>query len=173
MYMYVQIDFDWAELATVKLVLYINSCQVKWHYKGCLKYIPQTLHNPLSFDAVWWVKGRVARSWIWQSALISNHLICIWSISIKGVACQQGMLTLLDSWFRPILCPQIKWSGAYCCWSFCPSVCLSVVNFNLCYNFWTVRDRDFIFGILWNNALSNNTDLEAKNSLLGSVAAGA
>ena len=33
--------------------------------------------------------------------------------------------------------------GAYC---FCP-VCLSVVNFNICYNFWTVRGRDFIFGM--------------------------
>ena len=29
---------------------------------------------------------------------------------------------------------------------FCP-VCLSVVNFNIHYNFWTVRDRDFIFGM--------------------------
>ena len=29
----------------------------------------------------------------------------------------------------------------------CLSVCLSVVNFNLCYNFWTVRGRDFIFGM--------------------------
>ena len=34
--------------------------------------------------------------------------------------------------------------GQYC---FCP-VCLSIVNFKRCYNFWTVRDRDFIFGIL-------------------------
>ena len=25
--------------------------------------------------------------------------------------------------------------------------CLFVVNFNLRYNFWTVRDRDFIFGM--------------------------
>ena len=56
------------------------------------------------------------------------------------------------------------------------SVCLSVVNFNLRYNFWTVRDRDFIFGMhiplmKLNDALSNGTkvndldfDLEAKNS---------
>ena len=29
----------------------------------------------------------------------------------------------------------------------CVFVCLSVVNFNLRYNFWTVRDRDFIFGM--------------------------
>ena len=29
----------------------------------------------------------------------------------------------------------------------CLFVCLSVVNFNLRYNFWTVRDRDFIFGM--------------------------
>ena len=27
------------------------------------------------------------------------------------------------------------------------SVCLSVVNFNIRYNFWTVRGRDFIFGM--------------------------
>ena len=27
------------------------------------------------------------------------------------------------------------------------SVCLTVVNFNICYNFWTVRGRDFIFGM--------------------------
>ena len=26
-------------------------------------------------------------------------------------------------------------------------LCLSFVNFNICYNFWTVGDRDFIFGM--------------------------
>ena len=31
--------------------------------------------------------------------------------------------------------------------SVCLFVCLSVVNFNLRYNFWTVSDRDFIFGM--------------------------
>ena len=31
--------------------------------------------------------------------------------------------------------------------SVCLFVCLSVVNFNIPYNFWTVRDRDFIFGM--------------------------
>ena len=39
--------------------------------------------------------------------------------------------------------------------------CLSVVNFNLHYNFWTVKDRDFIFGMhtqySTNDTLSNNT----------------
>ena len=25
--------------------------------------------------------------------------------------------------------------------------CLSVVNFSIHYNFWTIRDRDFIFGM--------------------------
>ena len=29
----------------------------------------------------------------------------------------------------------------------CLSVCLCVANFNLCYNFSTIRDRDFIFGM--------------------------
>ena len=33
------------------------------------------------------------------------------------------------------------------CLSVCLFVCLSVVNFNLRYNFWAVRDRDFIFGM--------------------------
>ena len=32
---------------------------------------------------------------------------------------------------------------AYC---FC-LVCLSVVNFNLCYNFWIVRNGEFVFGM--------------------------
>ena len=60
---------------------------------------------------------------------------------------------------------------------------LSVVNFNLRYNFWTIRDRDFIFGMhtplmtpfqmtprsmtLW-----PYFDLEAENSFLDFVAAG-
>ena len=47
--------------------------------------------------------------------------------------------------------PPIEWSGAYCfcpvCLSVCLFVCLSVVNFNIRYNFWTVRGRDFIFGM--------------------------
>ena len=51
------------------------------------------------------------------------------------------------------------------------SVCLSVVNFNLRYNFWAVRDGDFIFGM--NTPLmmpfqkwpcDHDFDLEAKNS---------
>ena len=33
------------------------------------------------------------------------------------------------------------------CLFVCLFVCLSVVNFNLRYNFWTIRDRDFIFGM--------------------------
>ena len=33
------------------------------------------------------------------------------------------------------------------CLFVCLSVCLSVVNFNLRYIFWTVRDRDFIYGM--------------------------
>ena len=33
------------------------------------------------------------------------------------------------------------------CLIVCLSVCLSVVNFDICYTFWTVRGRDFIFGI--------------------------
>ena len=47
------------------------------------------------------------------------------------------------------------------CLPVCLSVCLSVVNFNLRYNFWTVRDRDFIFGMhtSTNNALSNDTKI--------------
>ena len=65
----------------------------------------------------------------------------------------------------------------------CLSVCLTVVNFNLRYNFWVVRDRDFIFGMhtplmtpiqmtprsmtLW-----PCFDLEAKNSFLNFVASG-
>ena len=87
--------------------------------------------------------------------------------------------------------PPDRMIGAYC---FCPvclfvrlSVCLSVwlsvVNFNLRYNIWTVRDRDFILGmhtplmmpfqmtprsmILW-----FDFDLEAKNSFLDFVATG-
>ena len=45
------------------------------------------------------------------------------------------------------------------CLFVCLSVCLSVANFNLCYNFWTVSDRDFIFGmhIPLMHTLSNDT----------------
>ena len=49
------------------------------------------------------------------------------------------------------LCLRIEWSGhCFCpvCLFVCLSVCLSVVNFNLRYNIWTVRDRDFIFACI-------------------------
>ena len=42
------------------------------------------------------------------------------------------------------------------CLFVCLSVCLSVVNFNLRYNIWTVRGRNFIFGMHTNDALSND-----------------
>ena len=44
----------------------------------------------------------------------------------------------------------------YCFCAVCLSVCQFVVNFNIHYNFLTVRDRDFIF-VMHNNALSNDT----------------
>ena len=63
-----------------------------------------------------------------------------------------------------IFMPRIECSGTYCFCHVCLSVCLfislSVVNFNLRYNFWTVRDKDFIFGIFGmhiNDALSSDT----------------
>ena len=86
------------------------------------------------------------------------------------------------------LCPLIEWLGHIVfvlsvCLSVCLFVCLSVVNFNLRYNIWTVRDRDFIFGMhtplmmpfqmtprsmtLW-----FDFDLEAKNSFFNFVATG-
>ena len=40
----------------------------------------------------------------------------------------------------------MEWS-VYCFCLVCMLVSLSVVNFNIRYNFWTVRDRDFIFGM--------------------------
>ena len=64
----------------------------------------------------------------------------------------QVKLVYIDQCFF-LLCPQIEWLGVYC---FCPvclfvclflSVCLSVVIFNIPYNFWTVSDRGFIFGM--------------------------
>ena len=45
-----------------------------------------------------------------------------------------------------IIMPQMKWAGSILFLS-CLSVCLSVVNFNLRYNLWTVRGREFIFGM--------------------------
>ena len=61
----------------------------------------------------------------------------------------------------------------------CLFVCLCVVNIILRYNFWTVRDRDFIFGMHTPLPLSNDPKindlvtliyLEAKNSFLDFVA---
>ena len=48
------------------------------------------------------------------------------------------------------------------------SVCLSVVNFNLRYYFWTIRERDLIFGLhvhvySTNTALSNDTKVNDLN----------
>ena len=51
------------------------------------------------------------------------------------------------TWCVIVLMPPDQMIGAYCFCPVCLSVCLSVVNFNLCYKFWTVRDRDFIFGM--------------------------
>ena len=81
-----------------------------------------------------------------QSTLNLPHLTFL---AIGGYMCLTYASCLL------FLCPPIEWSGAYCfcpvclsvCLSVCLFVCLSVVNFNICYNFWTVRVRDFIFGM--------------------------
>ena len=78
--------------------------------------------------------------------------------------------------------PPDRMIGAYCfclvCLFVSMFVCLCVVNFDLRYNFWTVRDRDFIFGVhtplmtsfQW--VCDLDFDLEAKNNFLDFVAAG-
>ena len=49
-------------------------------------------------------------------------------------------------------------SCLFVCLFVCLSVCLSVLNFNICYNFWTIRGRNFIFGMhSTNDSLSNDT----------------
>ena len=59
--------------------------------------------------------------------------------------CQRPGLHMLADF----LCPRIEWSGYIVFVLFvCLSVCFSVVNFNLCYNFWTLRDRDFILACI-------------------------
>ena len=74
-------------------------------------------------------------------------------------------------------------SCLFVCLFACLSVCLSVVNFNLRYNFWAVRDKDFIFGmhtplmtpLKWHQGqwpCDLDIDLEAKNRFLDFVAAG-
>ena len=49
------------------------------------------------------------------------------------------------------LCPRTEWTwwmGAYCfVLSVCLFLCLSDVNFNLRFNFWTIKDRVFILGM--------------------------
>ena len=106
--------------------------------------------------------------------------------------------SVVGCWLRPgthchiryvlsvFLCAWIEWSEAFC---FCPVclfclfVCLSVVNFNLRYNFWTVRDWDSIFGMntplmmpfKWHQCqwpCDFDFDLEARNSFLDFVATG-
>ena len=73
-------------------------------------------------------------------------------------------------------------SGLFVCLSVCLFVGLSVVNFNLRYNFWTVRDRDFISGLHTplmtpfqmtpRSPCDLDFDLQAKNSFFDFVAAG-
>ena len=57
--------------------------------------------------------------------------------------------------------PRIKWLGAYgfcpVCLFVCLSVGLSVVNFNIRYNFWNIRDRGFIFDMHTQRMFSNDT----------------
>ena len=106
----------------------------------------------------------LALPWTW---IILAHLTCIMAYKgIKIITDKFGTLALhvffikfVSLWkessytkplfyFHNFLCPRIEWSGAYCfcpaCLSVCLSVSLSVVNFNLRYNFWTVICNKFL-----------------------------
>ena len=69
-------------------------------------------------------------------------------LNYKSVRLKARMLALLLQIFNtnrfPFYAPGSNDRGHIV---FVLSVCLFVVNFNLRYNFWTVRDRDFIFGM--------------------------
>ena len=63
---------------------------------------------------------------------------------VTYISCRYALISHLPT---DIFMPPDWMIGAY---YFCPVflfVCVSFVNFNLHYNFWTVRDRDFMFGM--------------------------
>ena len=82
-------------------------------------------------------------TYVYTSALF-QRACRLWGVWWMAIPClpvhhESGMYSIKARYYT-----QIKLSGTYC---FCP-VCvffLSVANFNISYNFWTVRDRDFIF----------------------------
>ena len=65
----------------------------------------------------------------WDITFLSCLIICLFMLEVQ------------------FLCPRIEWLGAYCFCPVCLFVCLPVVNFNIRYNFWAVRDRSFICGM--------------------------
>ena len=74
---------------------------------------------------------------------------CVIRIKAAHPACKHNHRMRIFQFCKMFLCPRIKWSGHIVfVMSVCLSVvCLSVVNFNIRYNFWTARDRDFIYGM--------------------------
>ena len=78
---------------------------------------------------------------------------------MKHNACLVKVLWWMIKGSSGFKCSRIEWSGAYCFCPVCLFVCLSVVNSILCFNFWTLRDKHFIFGMHTplNDALSNDT----------------
>ena len=84
---------------------------------------------------------------------ISESVACLKSRLSFGcsVDFKQGFLKQFPKHHLPnlqvmnFLCPGMEFGGIY--FFICLCVCCKKNPFNLHHNFWTVRDRDFIFGI--------------------------
>ena len=82
---------------------------------------------------------------IWSETRCYLRIECLilsvyWSINVRWRVTNCVNL-------RSVAEHNVFFSCLFVCLSVCLFVCLSVVNFNFRYNFWTVRYRDFIFGM--------------------------
>ena len=81
---------------------------------------------------------------VFYKHLLYWYVFQLWRSFLSDTVC----LSVKDkyvSWYCMFYAPDRMIRGIlFLSWLF---VCLSVVNFNLGYSFWTVRDRDFIFGM--------------------------
>ena len=77
----------------------------------------------------------------------NNFASNFWQVAVCGIHMSKSFTGYHILLMELFLCPRIEWSGAYWFCPVCLSVYLSVVNFNLRFNFWTVRDWDFIYSM--------------------------
>ena len=154
----ISLQYQYYHINLIKACAMATRCF--WPPESCVPFSPTTVSYPCNINIIISIWSRHAQ---WppvvsgRPRVVSLSLLRRYHIPENVISIVKLQSLSESSGFREMIFPVLNYFYGpdqmirsilfLSCLFVCRSVCLSVVNFKIHYNFWTVRERGFIFGM--------------------------